>query len=223
VRCCNLLERAVVEDADAVRHGQRLALVVRDIDDIDAQPVVQVLDFELHMLAKLLVERAERFVHQYELRLEHQRAGERDALLLATGHLRGPAAFETRHAHHVERVAHALRHFGLRQAPHFQRKGEVFADRHMREERVVLEHDADVTAMRRNALNALAGKGNRAVSRDFETRQHHQRRRLAGAGGAKQRQEFALGDIEIESAHDIAFAVIGFAHAFEGDESLCHE
>ena len=45
-------------------------------------------DLELHLLAQLLVERAERFVHQHDLRLEHQRARQGDALLLAAGELR---------------------------------------------------------------------------------------------------------------------------------------
>ena len=45
--------------------------------------LVQALDLELHLLAQLLVERAERLVHQHELGLEHQRARQGDALLLA--------------------------------------------------------------------------------------------------------------------------------------------
>ena len=45
--------------------------------------VVQVLDLELHLLAQLLVERAERLVHQKQRRLEHDGAGQRDALLLS--------------------------------------------------------------------------------------------------------------------------------------------
>jgi hypothetical protein len=56
-----------VEDGDAVRHGQRFRLVVRDVHDGHAELLVQVLDLELHLLAKLLVERAERLVHEHEL------------------------------------------------------------------------------------------------------------------------------------------------------------
>ena len=47
---------------------------MRHIDDGHAQIFVDMLDFILHMLAKLLVERAERLVHQNQLGLEHQRA-----------------------------------------------------------------------------------------------------------------------------------------------------
>ena len=83
-RRVELLDHAVIEHGDAVRHGQRLGLVVRHIDDGHTQIFVDVLDFILHMLAKLLVERAKRFVHQYQFRFEHQRPRQRDPLLLAT-------------------------------------------------------------------------------------------------------------------------------------------
>ena len=70
------------------RHRQRLALVVRDVDEGHAELPVQLLQLDLHVLAQLLVERAERLVHQHQLRLEHQRARQRHALLLAAGELR---------------------------------------------------------------------------------------------------------------------------------------
>ena len=37
---------------------------MRHIDNRDAKVFVDVLDFVLHMLAQLLVERAKRFIHQ---------------------------------------------------------------------------------------------------------------------------------------------------------------
>ena len=46
--------------------------------------VLAVFDFELHLLAQLLVERAERLIHQHDVRIEDQRPCNRDALLLAT-------------------------------------------------------------------------------------------------------------------------------------------
>ena len=79
-------------------------LVVRHVDHRDAEPLVQAPDLELHLLAQLLVERAERLVHQHELRLEHERARDRDPLLLAAGELRRPAAAEPAELHHVERA-----------------------------------------------------------------------------------------------------------------------
>ena len=51
------------------------------------------LSCDLHLLAQLLVERAERLVEQQHLGLEGQGAGERDALALAARELRRAARF----------------------------------------------------------------------------------------------------------------------------------
>ena len=44
---------------------------------------MQVANLELHLFAKLLVERAERLVHQDQLGLEHECPRDRGSLLLA--------------------------------------------------------------------------------------------------------------------------------------------
>ena len=66
---------------------QRLVLVVRHHQGRDAEPLLQLAHLDLHVLAQLLVERAERLVEQQHRRLDHQRARERDALLLAAREL----------------------------------------------------------------------------------------------------------------------------------------
>ena len=97
-----------MEHGDPVRHRQRFVLVVRDVDHRDAQPLVQPAHLELHLLAELLVERAERLVHQHQLRLEHERASDGDALLLPARQLRRLARAESRELHHVERALDTL-------------------------------------------------------------------------------------------------------------------
>ena len=114
VRRTLLHHPAIMEHRDAVGHRQRLALVVRDIDDRQAEPFVQQLDLDLHLLAQLLVERTERLVHQHEARLEHQRARQRDALLLPAGELRRATLGECLKPHHRQRTLHALRRFRAR-------------------------------------------------------------------------------------------------------------
>jgi hypothetical protein len=85
----DLLDFALVEHRHAVGHGQRFALVVGHVHHGHAQALVQVLDFHLHVFAQLLVQCAQRFVHQHQLRFEHQGAGQGHTLLLATGQLAG--------------------------------------------------------------------------------------------------------------------------------------
>ena len=95
---------AVVEDGDAVGHRQRLALVVGDEDEGDAERPLQALQFLLHLLAQLQVERAERFVEQQHLRLVDEGAGERHALALAAGELARPALAVARQLDQGERL-----------------------------------------------------------------------------------------------------------------------
>ena len=83
----DLGDAAIVHQRDPVGQRQRLFLIVRDEQDGDAEFAMQALELELHLLAQILVERAERFVHQQQVRVEHQCARQRDALLLAAGKL----------------------------------------------------------------------------------------------------------------------------------------
>mgnify|MGYP003693904387 CR=1 FL=1 len=78
---------ALVEHADPVGDLERLFLVVRDEDRGDAHLALDAVDGAPQIDADLRVERAERLVEQQDFRAVRERAGERDALLLAAGQL----------------------------------------------------------------------------------------------------------------------------------------
>ena len=148
-RRADLLDLAVVEDRDAVAHRERLFLVVRDVDERDADLLLDPLQLGLHLLAELEVERAERLVEQEHLRAVDDRAGERDPLALAAGELRRLAAAEPAEPHELERLGGALRRARRSDAFDPQPVGDVLADGHVREERVVLEDGVHVPRVRR--------------------------------------------------------------------------
>src|SRR6185437_1420241 len=52
-----LLDPAAIEHGNPVRHRQRLALIVRHEHESDAEPPLQILQLDLHLLAQLQVER----------------------------------------------------------------------------------------------------------------------------------------------------------------------
>ena len=108
----DLLDPAVVEDGDPVAHRERLVLVVRHVDERDADVLLDLLELDLHLLAQLQVERAERLVEQQHARAVHDRAGERDALALAAGELVRPAPADVVQAHHLERLLRAAAALG---------------------------------------------------------------------------------------------------------------
>ena len=92
------------------------------------------------------VERRQRLVEQQRVRLEHQRAAERDALLLAAGELRRQALGESAEADLIEHRQRALAPFVERDAAHAQRIRDVLPHAHVREQRVALEHDRRIRA-----------------------------------------------------------------------------
>ena len=66
----------------------------------------------------------------------------------------------------------------------------------MREQRVGLEHQIDRPLVGRRAGDVVAVEQDAAVAGRLEAGEHAQQRGLAAAGGAKQREELVLADIE---------------------------
>ncbi len=181
----HLLDAAVVEHGDAVAHRERLALVVGDVDEGDADPALDRLQLDLHLLAELQVERAQRLVQQQHARPVDQGAGERHALALAAGELRRLAAAEAGERHHgPASPRRAARRSGLRHLADHQPVADVLQHRHVREQRVVLEHGVDVAVIGRNAGDVLAVDRRRAAGRLLEAGDQAQAGGLAGAATA---------------------------------------
>ena len=84
----------VVHHDDPVGDRQRLLLVVGDENGGDAELLLQRANVLAQARADLRVERRQRLVEQQDLRARRERAGERDALLLAAGKLVGKTAGE---------------------------------------------------------------------------------------------------------------------------------
>ncbi len=83
----DLFDPAFVEHHDAVRERERLALVVRHVDERGPGLTMDPTQLRLHLQTDLQVERGQRFVQQQYLRPVHEGASQRDALHLATGEL----------------------------------------------------------------------------------------------------------------------------------------
>src|SRR5438067_8816618 len=216
-----LLERAVAEDRDAVGHRHRLGLVVCHVHHRDADLAVDALELDLHLLAQILVQRAERLVQQEHFRVEDKAPRERDALLLAPGELARLLAGEPAQPDKVEDFAHALCLLRARKRAHAQRKGDVALDGHVRKQRGVLEDDADVALVRLAARQILAVELDDAAGVLLEAGDHHQRRRLPGAARAEERDELALRDVEADPIDSVDAAVVGLHETVEPQVCQC--
>ncbi len=201
LRVRHLLDHAAVHHGDPVGHRQRLLLVVGHVDERDAHVALDPLQLNLELLAQLEVERAERLVEQQHGRAVHERACERDALLLAARELRGPAPGLGRQPDALELLGHAPLDLGLVDLLALEPERHVLLHRAVREERVALEHRVGRPLEGGPARHVLAVEQHAALRRLLEAGDHPQRGGLATARRAQHREELAARDVQVHRAH----------------------
>ena len=217
LRRVDLLQHAVAHHRHALAERHRLDLVMGDVDGGDAEALVQPRQLGAHRHAQLRVEVRQRLVHQEGLRLAHHRAAHRDALALAAGERAGLAVEQRLEAERLRDLVDALLAHGLRHLAQLQAEAEVVAHRHVRVERVVLEHHRDVALARLHVGDVGVADRDRAVGDLLEAGDHPQQRRLAAAGRADQHHELAVRDLERDLVDGLDAAGIDLRDRCESD------
>ena len=151
------------------------ALVVGDEDERDPELGLERLELDLEVLAQLRVERAQRLVEQQHARPQHQRARERDALLLPARQLIGLAPRELGHVDQLERLADPLGALLLAELVVLEPERDVLRHVEVREQRVALEHRVDVALMRGHARDVAPVEQDAPAGRALEAGDHAQR------------------------------------------------
>ena len=159
------------------------------------------------LLAGGFVEIAGRLVRHQDRRIGRQRAGQRDALLFATGQLGGIM---------MQAVAEADRGQFLRRAPRrigvtgeFQRHRDILQRRHGRNQVKRLEHDADLAAAKACQRVLVEGieRGTAdhhfSAVRTLQSRHHHQQGGFSRTGGADQADRFTWSDPQADILEDV--------------------
>ena len=191
-----LLDAAAVHHRDDVRHRHRLLLVVRDMDERDPHVVLDALELELHLLAELQVERAERLVEEQDLGVVDERPRQGDPLLHAAGELPRLPLLGPRQVDETEDLPHAAGDLVAGNVSAAKAEGDVLEDRQVREERVALEDRVHVALVRRQSRDGLVAEVDDAIVRFLEAADHPQRRRLPAAGRPEQGEEGAARDLD---------------------------
>ena len=106
--------RADITATRSARH--RFLDVVRDKNHGLRRPLPDVQKLRLHQAAGLRIKRAERLVHQQDLRIEGEGAGDRGPLLHPAGQLRRIAVLEAGEPDHVDEGLRAPLAFASREA-----------------------------------------------------------------------------------------------------------
>jgi hypothetical protein len=155
--------------------------------DLDLDPPDLVAELHAH----LRVEGRQRLVQQQHLGLDRERPRERDALLLAAGHLVGEPVGLCPEPDELEHVAGALLALRVLDPPQPQPEGDVLPRRHVREQRVGLEHHAHAALVRGQRRDVLAPDHDAPAVRLLEAGDQAQGGGLAAAGRAEQRHQLA--------------------------------
>jgi hypothetical protein len=160
--------------------------------------LVQLGDLRARLDAQLGVEVRERLVHQEHRRVAHDRAAERDALALAATQRLGLAVKQVADREHVGGFLHALVDLGLRRLAQLEAESHVVIHRHVRVERIALEHHRDIAILRRHIVDNAIANVDVAVGDLLQASQATQRGGLAAARRPNQHQEFLIVDLDVE-------------------------
>jgi hypothetical protein len=216
-RAADLLDRALVHHDHAVGERHRLDLVVGHEDAGGLQLPVQLLDLQAHLHAQLRVEVGQRLVEQERGRLAHDRASHGDALALAARKRTRLPVEERTELEDLRRALHAHVDLLGRHAPDAQPVGHVFVHRHVRIERVVLEHHGDIAVLGLDAVHHLAGDRDLALGDRLQPGDHPEQRRLAAARGTDDHDELAVGDLHVHAVDHLQLLGVALLDVPERD------
>src|SRR5581483_7716006 len=125
-------------------------LIVRDVDERDADIALQRLQLELHRLPQLQIERTQWLVKQQYPRPVDQRPRQCHTLLLATRQLINPPVTVPSQLHSLERLIGGATALSPRHPLHPQPEGDVVADTQMGKQGIVLKDRVHTPSERRN-------------------------------------------------------------------------
>ena len=150
----------------------------------------------LQDLARLGIERRERFVHQQDRGVHGKRAHQAHALLHPAGELVGIMALEAREPDQLKIVRDPFTDLRVRRARHRQAEGRVVVDGLPREQPEMLEHHGHPVG--RPSAHRFAVDQKLATADIGQPRDRAQQRGLAAARGSHHAHDFVALDRERE-------------------------
>jgi hypothetical protein len=206
-RGSDLLDQTVLHDDEPIgdRHGFELVMGHEDGRDLEA--LLEFPDLLAHDQPQVCIEVGERLVEQQDLRLEAERPGEGDTLLLTAGELVDHPVSKRLKLDHFQEVIDPLGNFVLRPLIDLQSVADVFRHRHMGKEGIILEADPRVPQIGRKIVDPLAVEDDIARTDIGEAADQPQERRLPAAAGANERYQFALFDLQRYAFEDLVRSI----------------
>jgi len=199
------------EHQDAVAHQDRLLDVVgnhQDRFDLHATFAPEVEQVGAQGLGGQHVQRREGLVHQEDVRVDHQGAGQADTLTHAAGELLGIGVLETVEADQVDGRERPLSAYLSRRAFGLQPELYVLLHSQPWEQREALEHHGDRHLA---ATVGVLGEVHLALGGGDQAGDGAQQGRLARARAAEQAHNLVLAQSQVDLVQHQEVAVAGLA------------
>src|SRR5215469_2983605 len=226
-----LLEQLALLEVQRAAGELRGLGIMGDHDDGLAVLAVEHLQESEDLVRGLAIEVPGRLIAHQQLRIGHQRARDRDALLLAAGELFRLVLGAIGEPHDLERDGDVLAALRGRELGEQQRQLDVAFGGEHRHEVVELEDEADVVGApvrersARELVDAAIADGDLPGGRLIEAADEIEECRLAGPGRSHQRDEVGARDIERESVQDLDLllaALVDLGDVMHLDHRLGH-
>ena len=196
-----LFDHTAIHDGNAVGHGEGLLLVMGDIDEGDAQLFLKALELNLHLLAQLEIQGAQRLIQQQHFGVVDQGPCDGHPLLLPAGQGVRLALFKASQLHQGEHLGHTALDLVLGNLFDGQTVGHVVKHCHVGEQGVILEHGVHVPLIGLLALHPFPLHLDDAGGGILKPGDHPQGGGLAAAGGPQQGEELPLLDLHIHFSY----------------------
>ena len=192
-----------------------------DVDEGDTHLLLDALELDLHILAQLEIQGAQRLVQQQHLGPVDDGPGDGHPLLLPAGEgVHRPLAVAGQ-VHQGQGLLHPGFELRLGHLLNPQAEGHVLKDIHVGEQGVLLKDGIDLPLMGRNVINPHAVEEHIAGGGLLKAADDTKCRGLATPGGAKQREEFLVIDIKVDVVQNDV--VVKFHEAIrQADQFLGH-
>ena len=154
-----------------------------DINEGDSHLLLDFLQLDLHLLADLCIQSAQRLIQKQYLRLIYQGAGDSHTLLLSAGQQGDVSFFKAFQAYHFQHSCHLLGNDGLVHLFQAQTKSDVFRHIQMGKKGIFLENRVDLSFIGRKLGNFNSVKQYFAAARLLKACDDTKRRGFAASAG----------------------------------------
>lgn len=196
-RGANLGDASVAHHDDAVGQREGLALVVGDGEHGRAQAGEERAQFDDEAFAQTAVQLAQWLVQHQQPGPGRERACQGDALLLAAGERGNGPPLGAGQPHQIEEFGDLAVLLPPAHATHPQPEGDVGADVPVREQLVVLEHQAESAPVHRHPGLVRAVEQDPPAVQVLETGHHPQQRRFPAAARSQHTDDLVVRDLQI--------------------------